>query len=213
MNRIRKYALYFLLVVYFCGSIGMLFAPQFFLPFSPISLLLTAFVFYVYQPYTTPSYALAFAGMALLGFTCEALGVKTGLLFGEYHYGDSLGPKLAGVPLCIALNWAMLVNAGLLVVTRFIASRLAAALACAILVTALDVLIEQCAADLDYWYFADGKAGLHNYAGWFLTSFAGAYLFHGHLHKGNARVASIILILQLFFFGTIYLYNRLFQQS
>lgn len=213
MNRIRKYALYLLLLVYFCGSIGIVFAPQFFLPFSPISLLLTAFVFMVYQPYRERSYVLAFAGMALLGFVCEVLGVNTGLVFGEYRYGDSLGPKLAAVPLCIALNWAMLVNAGLLVVAGLISSRFASALACASLVTALDLLIEQSAAALDYWYFEDGRAGLHNYAGWFLTSFAGAYLFHGPLHKGNARMARIILLLQLFFFGTIYLYNRLFQQS
>lgn len=39
------------------------------------------------------------------GFAVEALGLATGFPFGGYEYADTLGPKLAGVPLVIPLAW------------------------------------------------------------------------------------------------------------
>ena len=39
------------------------------------------------------------------GLAIEALGVATGVPFGEYDYSGDLGPKLAGVPLVIPLAW------------------------------------------------------------------------------------------------------------
>ena len=44
----------------------------------------------------------------LLGFSVEYIGVKTGILFGEYSYGENLGLKLFGVPLIIGVNWVIL---------------------------------------------------------------------------------------------------------
>lgn len=55
-----------------------------------------------------PAVALAFlASTAGLGFGAELLGVHTGFPFGRYAYGDGLGPKLADVPVVIALAWTM----------------------------------------------------------------------------------------------------------
>ena len=41
----------------------------------------------------------------VIGFSAEVLGVKTGILFGDYQYGETLGVKLWEVPLVIGLNW------------------------------------------------------------------------------------------------------------
>jgi putative membrane protein len=38
----------------------------------------------------------------------EAVGVATGFPFGDYRYGDGLGPRLLGVPVVVPLAWAML---------------------------------------------------------------------------------------------------------
>jgi len=43
-----------------------------------------------------------------VGFGVEVLGVKTELIFGSYHYGESLGYKWLSVPLLIGVNWCML---------------------------------------------------------------------------------------------------------
>ena len=35
----------------------------------------------------------------------EEIGVRTGFIFGAYHYSDQLGPKIGHVPLLIPLTW------------------------------------------------------------------------------------------------------------
>lgn len=47
-----------------------------------------------------------------ISFTAEFLGSHYGLIFGHYTYGDTLGPKLAGVPLVVPLYWFLLVFLG-----------------------------------------------------------------------------------------------------
>ncbi len=42
---------------------------------------------------------------AIGGWLAECIGVQTGLLFGQYNYGEGLGPKLAGVPLILGILW------------------------------------------------------------------------------------------------------------
>ena len=50
-----------------------------------------------------------------VGFIIEALGVYTGMIFGQYHYGATLGPKLLDVPLVIGANWLTLIySAGII---------------------------------------------------------------------------------------------------
>jgi len=209
MKTLRSILLYFLILVYVSGSIGMVVKPSFFLPFTPLSLLLTCAVFLLFQPVKQANYLLAFSGVALLGFLSEWIGVNTGLVFGDYWYGEALGPKFQGVPVLISLNWALLITAGLLTVASFLTHAVFTPLLASLLITGIDFLMEQCVSRLDYWYFNYGLAGFHNYLGWFLVSFLGAAIFYKPLHKGHFRVALIILLLQVLFFGTIFISNRL----
>ncbi|MEZ4690766.1 MAG: carotenoid biosynthesis protein [Ignavibacteria bacterium] len=39
----------------------------------------------------------------------EITGVKTGIIFGDYTYGDVLGFKLFGVPMIIGFNWLFVI--------------------------------------------------------------------------------------------------------
>ena len=52
-----------------------------------------------------PKQMLAFFLIFLLGFVVEVVGVQTGLIFGSYSYGATLGVKLFDTPLLIGLNW------------------------------------------------------------------------------------------------------------
>lgn len=45
----------------------------------------------------------------LIGIGAEIIGVNTGLLFGNYSYGNNLGPKIVGVPPIIGINWIVLI--------------------------------------------------------------------------------------------------------
>lgn len=43
-----------------------------------------------------------------LGLGAEAIGVRTGVPFGEYAYAGTLGPQVSGVPLLVPLAWVMM---------------------------------------------------------------------------------------------------------
>lgn len=43
-----------------------------------------------------------------IGLAAESLGVRTGLPFGDYHYADTLGPRLLDVPVIVPLAWVMM---------------------------------------------------------------------------------------------------------
>jgi putative membrane protein len=207
---VKKYFLYFLILVYVSGAIGFLINPGFFSPFTPFTLVFTCFVFLMYQPVNNLNFTLSFVALALIGFFAELIGVKTGAVFGNYYYGNALGYKIWGVPLVISLNWGLLINVGVLVATYLSSKPLLIAAIAAFVITGVDLLIEQVASKMDYWYFSEGIAGFQNYAGWFIISFFASLGLQKHLAKGDKRTAFIFLVLQLFFFGLIYI-NKLFN--
>jgi len=114
---------------------------------------------------------------AVIGGTVEAVGVATGVPFGEYSYTDQLGPKLGGVlPAVIPLAWFMMMYPALHVARR---TRLSvpgkAALAGLAMVTWDLVLDPAMTAGAKAWEWRAG--GIYygipsqNFLGWFLTAF------------------------------------------
>lgn len=205
-EKYKTYFLYFLILVYISGSIGFVVNPTFFSTFTPYTLLLTCFVFLIHSPLAGKKFLLAFFSIAFFGFIIEVIGVKTGLIFGKYSYGNGLGYKLFEVPLIISINWAMLICAGTIVASRIFANKLAVLSVAAILVTGIDLLIEQVAPKLDFWQFEGGSPSLHNYFGWIGVAFFTSYFFYPTLVKGNRTVSLIILILQIIFFTSLFIF-------
>lgn len=205
-EKYKSYFLYFLILVYVSGSIGFVINPSFFCSFTPYTLLLTCFVFLIHSPLADKKFLLAFFSIAFLGFIIEVIGVKTGLIFGKYSYGNGLGYKLFDVPLIISINWAMLICAGTIVVSRIFTNKIAVLSVAALLVTGIDLLIEQVAPKLDFWLFNGGFPSLHNYFGWMGVAFFISYFFYPTLVKGNRTVSLIILILQIIFFTSLFIF-------
>jgi bisanhydrobacterioruberin hydratase len=193
--------------MYAFGAPGFVVYPHFFKPFTPYTLLFTTFVFLLHQDWKHSKIWLSFGAVCCIGFASEVIGVKTGFIFGEYYYGNALGYKLWGVPLVISLNWALLATASLIIANRFFKNSIIVALLAAVIATGIDVLIEQVAPRLDFWYFKGGLAGLHNYLGWLIIAFVAGILFNKTLGKGNFKHALLILALQLYFFGIIFFLN------
>ncbi|MFD0777387.1 carotenoid biosynthesis protein [Flavobacterium myungsuense] len=140
------------------------------------------------------------------GFMIEVIGVKTGLIFGNYSYGNGLGYKLFDVPLVISINWAMLICAGIITVSSVFANKITVLVCTALLVTGIDLLIEQVAPKLDYWQFEGGLPSLHNYLGWIGVAFFTSYFFYPTIIKGNRNVSLIILSLQIIFFTSLFIF-------
>ena len=206
LKKYKSFLLYFLILVYVSGSIGFIVNPLFFSPFTPYTLLLTCFVFLIHSPLNNKKFLFAFFSIAFLGFIIEVIGVKTGLVFGKYSYGEGLGLKLLEVPLIISINWAMLICAGIRIVSGIFANKIVSLFAAAVLVTLIDLLIEQVAPKLDFWQFEGGLPDLHNYLGWIGVTFFTSYFFYPTIIKGNRNVSLVILILQIIFFTSLYLF-------
>ena len=202
----KAYFLYFLILVYVSGSIGFVVNPTFFSPFTPYTLLFTCFVFLIHQPISDKKYISAFFSIAVLGFIIELIGIKTGLLFGNYSYGDGLGFKLLDVPLIISINWAMLICAGIVTVRKVFSNKFIVISVTALVVTFIDLIIEQVAHKLDFWQFEGGLPGLHNYLGWIGVVFFTSYIFYPLIIKGNSMVSSVVLILQIIFFTSLFIF-------
>lgn len=205
-NLYKTYFLYFLILVYFAGSIGFVVNPSFFSPFTPYTLLLTCFVFLIHNPLADKKFIVAFFSIAFLGFIIEVIGVKSGLIFGKYAYGNGLGYKLLNVPLVISINWAMLICAGIIVVSRIFKNKIIVLVVTALLVTLIDLIIEQVAPKLDFWQFEGGLPDYRNYLSWIGVAFFTSYFFYSTIITGNRTVSLIILILQIIFFTFLFIF-------
>ena len=109
------------------------------------------------------------------GFAAEAVGLRTGLPFGDYSYAGTLGPELLGVPAVVPLAWTMMAYPLLLAGRRL--SRRFGWLVAGYGLAAWDVFLDPQMVDDGHWRWADptpalpGVRGvpLTNYAGWLLV--------------------------------------------
>lgn len=116
-----------------------------------------------------------FAQVALLvftaGFLAEWIGVHTGLLFGSYAYGGTLGWKLDDIPVTMGCNWVTVVGGAVGIVSYLPGKKPVSIIPKAVLAgaiaTGLDWVMEPIAMKLDYWQWAGNVIPVFNYACWF----------------------------------------------
>ena len=124
--------------------------------------------------------------LSAFGYAIETTGVVTGFPYGPFYYGDSLGPKVAGlIPYLLPLSWAPLVL-GAVAATAPPASsrrpprRVLHILSAAILLALVDGVLDPGAASLGFWVWPEGGGyygvPLTNYLGWLLSSAVAAAL-------------------------------------
>jgi len=197
-----------LLLFYFFGTVGISLIEyrSFFLPLTPFNLLLTLFIFYKVNNDFSKRFLILSAIIFLIGYSVEAIGVATGVLFGSYWYGDLFGFKVFETPLLIGVNWLFLSLSTHGVVQYFTKNPLFLIIIPAILMTGLDFFIEPVAIKLGFWNWENNIIPLQNYVMWFITS----AIIHGIIFlfrpKINPKVSFVIVIAQFFFFGILYIY-------
>lgn len=137
----------------------------------------------------------------LVGFFIEALGVHTGLIFGQYQYGETLGWKIIDIPLVIGVNWLILIFCtGILLDEWYQNPWLKAAIG-ATLIVAIDFLIEPVAIRLDFWDWTYHQIPLQNYIAWYVVAFGLLCLFFNLSFPKHNRIAVLLLICQALFFA------------
>lgn len=187
--------------IYLVGVLGHLVAelrPFFFL-LTPYNLVLTTMVLLLMNSIKTRD-LLVLSIVFLIGFSVEVIGVKTGVLFGSYQYGETLGLKWLNVPLVIGLNWVLLNLAGHGLVNKFIKNIILKAVLAAILIVLLDILIEPVAIQIDYWSWENNIIPLQNYLMWFGVSFVIQLIITKSKINIDFKSSLLMILLQLLFF-------------
>lgn len=137
-----------------------------------------------------------------IGMVVEIAGVKTGVIFGEYHYTPTLGLSVAGVPLIIGFNWVLLSYCCAGVAERYITSVTGRVVAASLLMVITDLLLETFAIRHGLWVWTDAHPPFQNFAAWFVTSLPIQWLFVKWV-KSAQEDMSVFYLVVLYAFLTV----------
>ncbi|MBU3713952.1 MAG: carotenoid biosynthesis protein [Ferruginibacter sp.] len=219
MKNIKKTSLATAVAILFhvIGFVGIVFFnASYFIHTTPINLLLMFLLILYTQPNKNTSFYIFIAFCFILGIVVELIGTQTGILFGNYAYGNVLGPSLKSVPLIIGINWFIVIYCcGVSIETLFFrlsqklksnsgidSSRfkvLSLIFDGACLAVFFDWLMEPVAIYLGYWKWV-GEIPLFNYVCWFLVSMILLSLFHLLKFDKRNKFAVHLLLIQAMFF-------------
>ena len=109
------------------------------------------------------------------GFFVELAGNKTGIIFGNYEYGDILQPQLFNVPLLMGCAWLEIQLSSIGFVQHLLFRKKEILFFQLLLFTAIamlffDFLLEPAASMLNYWVWEENNIPAKNYISWFLVS-------------------------------------------
>jgi putative membrane protein len=140
-----------------------------------------------------------------LTFLLEAVGVKTGIIFGSYSYGNVLGPKLLEVPLLIGINWALIILGTTIISSKLTKNKILLPSFAGLLALAFDFILEPVATELNYWSWEEGNIPVQNYIAWFVIGTFSAVLFILLKVRINDEVPGYYFIMQFLFFLALFL--------
>jgi putative membrane protein len=201
----------FFVIFYLVGITGMLlpFSFPLFVKLIPVALLLSSVTLAIFhRTFNSKTWAV-FVSIYLIGFFVEVAGVNTGLIFGKYFYGESLGIKLFNTPVIIGLNWLLLVYITASVLEKFNLPAPVKVFISASMMLGYDFIIEQIAPILNMWTWQNEMIPVNNYLAWFFL----ALVFHTAILafgiKTKNKLAPVILVCQVMFFLILLIYFKL----
>lgn len=186
------------------GFVGLAFSrdPAFYQRFTPLTLLLTLALLVAFQPQRNAAFWIFCLIVSVLGFLAEFVGVNTGHIFGNYHYGQTLGWQYEGVPPLIGLNWLIVTYSAGMLACYLPGPPLLRLLGGALLMLLLDMCLEPVAGRFDFWHWNADIIPLRNFRDWFILACVLQYLFQrANFVKYNTLVPLVYLVQLLFFFG------------
>ena len=217
-ERYQKTTFIVVILMYSAGTIGLLLpsTQPYFKLASPFNLWVSLTLLLLFHKDFNKSFVTITIIIFWVGFFVEVVGVHTGVIFGKYWYGETLGTKLFEVPLVIGANWLLLIYCSSVVILNIFESlkqhlpinswlenTFLKAFFASVLMVSLDFLIEPMAIHLDFWLWQFEQIPIQNFQAWFLIAFILCYLFlKGRFLKSNL-LAPLLLLLQFLFFIAI----------
>lgn len=221
LNRFTKFDIATAVAVLFhtIGLVGLLYVEKnIFLEATAFNLLLSFGLLLWTQEEKNINFFLFFVICFAVGISVEVIGIHTGILFGDYAYGNVLGIKIRNVPVVIGINWFIIIYcSGISIHTLLMKAinrisedtgknpRALKALSVivdgATLAVFFDWLMEPVAVKLGYWIWkGDGSIPVFNYICWFLISLLLLTAFHFLKFNKRNKFAVNLLLIQLMFF-------------
>ena len=196
-----------LIIFYLVGVVGISISPVDFAKLTPFNLLLTLVIMLWCHPQKNLFLYVNLLFIFIASFTLEYVGVNTGIIFGNYAYGASLGPKIGHTPILIGVNWIIVVYSSVHLVqtiTKKLNLKLKAipaALIAGLFMVTLDAVIEPMAPKLDFWAFENLVIPIQNYTAWFFFGFTFCYwIIKNGLVSDNPLGWRVYITQILFFF-------------
>ncbi len=171
---------------------------------TPINLTIIFLLLVWSFPNRTWRLGLAIGVFFIGGMLFEWLGVHYGLFFGNYEYGNNLGPKFSGVPYFIGINWVVLTVVTAIIASSIFKNIIARAVLGASLMVFLDFFLEQSAPIFDFWVFENGIVPINNYIAWFGIALLFHLIYQRLNLKGSLKFSYHLYIAQLLFFVYFY---------
>tara|TARA_B100001093_G_scaffold141336_1_gene133790 strand:+ start:170 stop:805 length:636 start_codon:yes stop_codon:yes gene_type:complete len=211
MRKIDSFTFYSLIAIWafqIFGAIGILFwNREWFINMTPFTLLMYFLILY-YRNWGDRKKIIFLLLTFSLGIFSEIIGVNTGLIFGSYEYGQTLGFQIMNVPMVMGIIW---VNTTLICGT--IASQVKVQMPLRILIAIslmllLDAFIEPIAPRIDMWRFdhENGLAPLSNYITWAAIALPLQSYFIFYKLKFDIALSSSLYVSQLLFFAALYIF-------
>ena len=192
----------FLVLFYAIGvtAIYIPFTAGLFISLTPLALLLSFTLLMLFHKNFDLKTIGTFSLIFVAGYFVEVFGVNTGLIFGNYKYGETLGIKPLETPLIMGLNWILMIYLTASIIEKYKIPVLLKILVSSTIMVGYDLVLEQVAPKMDMWSWQNSSVPLQNYIAWFTI----AVIFHGLLKiskiETENKLSVAILICQILFF-------------
>lgn len=192
----------FLVLFYAIGvtAIYIPFTAKLFISLTPLALLLSFTLLLLFHKNFDLKTIGTFTLIFVAGYLVEVFGVNTGLLFGNYKYGETLSIKLLETPVIMGLNWILMIYLTASLIEKYQIPILLKIFVSSTIMVAYDLVLEQVAPKMDMWSWQNSSVPLQNYIAWFGI----AVIFHGLLKiskiETKNKLSVTILICQILFF-------------
>ena len=210
------------IIFHLVGLAGILFfKSDLIITSTPINLLLMFGLIVYTQNTRNTSFYIFILVCFIIGICIEIIGTRTGILFGNYAYGNTLGAKVMNVPIVIGINWfvvmfccgsamhmmmfklAKKIDADE-VIKKPILKTISVIVDGATLALIFDWLMEPVAIRLGYWSWGgSGEIPIFNYACWFIFSMLFLLVFHFCNFDKQNKFALHLLLIQIMFFSLL----------
>lgn len=199
----------FLIIFYIIGVAGLLLpvTSALFIYLTPLALLMSfGLLMMHHHPGFNTKNIILFSFIFISGIVVEIIGVQTGLIFGNYIYGNGLGWKIFDTPILIGMNWLLLVYTTGTIMQKINITPVLRIAAGATMMLIYDLALEQVAPKMNMWSWENSEVPVNNYIAWWLI----AAFFHSLIEIFGIKIKNplsiTILVTQFLFFVALYLF-------